>query len=289
MPELDEKVTSSFVDVGGLRTHVLEAGDGPAVVLLHSGEYGGSAETSWGLLMPALADAGYRAIAPDWLGFGLSDKVVDFGDPTGRRLRTMAATLAELGVERPALVGTSMGATVAARDLASDKPAFDAAALVMTSGGGFAPDNEARRSIIDYDMSVEGMRRILDTIMYRKHLVKDDEYVAWRHQLSLMPGAWECTASARLRPARVSETTEQPIFGKPDPTEYERIRIPTLIVAGAEDGLRLPGFADELVARFADGELRLYEDCGHLPNLEWPERYADDVIDFLDRRYRPTA
>ena len=35
-------IRSRFVDVDGIRTHYLEAGEGPTVVLLHSGEFGGS-------------------------------------------------------------------------------------------------------------------------------------------------------------------------------------------------------------------------------------------------------
>jgi len=42
-----ERVRSRYLDVGGIRTHYLDAGDGPPVVLLHSGEFGGSAELCW--------------------------------------------------------------------------------------------------------------------------------------------------------------------------------------------------------------------------------------------------
>jgi hypothetical protein len=42
-----EPIRSRYADVGGIRTHYLDAGDGLSVVLLHSGEFGASAELCW--------------------------------------------------------------------------------------------------------------------------------------------------------------------------------------------------------------------------------------------------
>jgi len=60
-----------WVDVGGLRLHCVEAGTGPLVVLLH-----GFPEFwyAWRHQLPALADAGYRVVAPDLPGYNTSDK-----------------------------------------------------------------------------------------------------------------------------------------------------------------------------------------------------------------------
>ena len=68
-----------YADVDGLRIGYVEAGppDGEPVLLLHG-------EPSWSFLyrhvMPVLADAGLRAIAPDLVGFGRSDKSAEIGD-----------------------------------------------------------------------------------------------------------------------------------------------------------------------------------------------------------------
>jgi haloalkane dehalogenase len=60
-----------YTEVDGLRIHHVEAGSGPVVVLLHG-------EPSWSYLyrkmLPLLAAAGLRAVAPDLVGFGRSDK-----------------------------------------------------------------------------------------------------------------------------------------------------------------------------------------------------------------------
>ena len=74
-----------YVDVGeGLRMHYLDEGpkDGPVVLLLHG-------EPTWSFLyrkmIPVLVAAGARAIAPDLIGFGRSDKPVDPGAYTYAR------------------------------------------------------------------------------------------------------------------------------------------------------------------------------------------------------------
>lgn len=273
---------SRFQQVGGMRTHLLEAGEGPAVVLLHSGEFGGCAEASWGHLMAPIAAAGYRVIAPDLLGFGKTDKVVDFADPKGRRFRHLAELLDDLGLDRPAMVGNSMGGTYLAQMLAAEKPLIEAGVAVFVSAGGMVPDNDARRAILDYDLTEEGMARILAVMMHSPKLSQDRDYVQWRHRLSLEPGAWQCAESARLRPPGTAVGGE---FGKPDRTVYERIGIPTLVIAGREDPLRLPGYATELAERLPDSRLLVYPECGHLPNVEHAERFAADLVDFLRERY----
>ena len=100
--------TSTHLDVGDLRVHVVTGGDGPAVVLLH-----GFAQTwrAWRAVMPALAER-YRVIAPDLRGLGGSTVTVDGFDK-----RTMAGDVAglldALGVETAAVVGHDIGGMVA--------------------------------------------------------------------------------------------------------------------------------------------------------------------------------
>jgi len=77
LPDYDFAPT--YVDVGGLQMHCVDAGpsDGAIVLLLHG-------EPSWSYLyrhmIPPLRDAGFRVIAPDLIGFGKSDKLVRKAD-----------------------------------------------------------------------------------------------------------------------------------------------------------------------------------------------------------------
>lgn len=66
-----------YTDIGGLRMAHVEAGGGAPVLMLHG-------EPTWSFLyrkmIPVFADAGFRAVAPDLIGFGRSDKPAAIGD-----------------------------------------------------------------------------------------------------------------------------------------------------------------------------------------------------------------
>jgi pimeloyl-ACP methyl ester carboxylesterase len=271
-----EPVRSRYLDVGGIRTHYLDAGDGPPVVLLHSGEFGASAELCWEFNIGPLA-GDFRVIAPDWLGFGGTDKLRDFGSGSDRMIRHMSAFLQVMAVEQADFVGASMGATMLLREAARPDCRFPIRRLVVSSGGGFVPDNEERRRLLGYDGSPEAMRAILRANFHDPSWAQDDAYVKRRVEASLAPGAWEAIAAARLKPPTVPPRSD---FGQPDTIAYERIPYPTLAVAGAEDKLRLPGY-HEALGRIPDARIVVLAGAGHLLNIEKAGDFNDLVREFL--------
>lgn len=276
---------SKFVVVDGIRTHYLEAGAGPTLVLIHSGEFGACAELSWEFNIGPLSDR-FHVIAPDWLGFGLTDKIYDFGGGTARRLEHMRRFLEVMCIDQGYFMGNSMGGSALARIAASDHPIFPIRALVLASGGGFAPDNEARRALLTYDQTLEGMRRLLDGLFADPKWSADEAYVQRRYELSLIPGAWECVAAPRFKAPVLPERSE---FGQPDTTPYENIAVPTLVMAGAKDKLRLPGYALDLAKRILKSEVIVFENCGHCPNIEQPVEFNTAVIKFLSKIHHAEA
>lgn len=98
------------ITVDGIRLHYVEAGEGPAIVLVHGASSNLNEFT--GSLMPALA-AGYRVIAFDRPGYGHSARVAgrDWLDPAGLA-RLLLDAAAALGAERPLLVGHSWAGAV---------------------------------------------------------------------------------------------------------------------------------------------------------------------------------
>jgi len=107
MPE----VIHRFVETNGIRVHVAEQGSGPMVLLLH-----GFPESwySWRHQLPALAAAGYRAVAPDQRGYGQTDRPDQVDQYTLLHLVGDAVGLLDaLGAESAVVVGHDWGATVA--------------------------------------------------------------------------------------------------------------------------------------------------------------------------------
>src|SRR4030095_3686714 len=134
----------------GIRTHYLEAGQGLPVVLLHSGEFGACAEISWEFVLPVLAER-YHVIAPDWLGFGRTDKVHDFVQGQERKLTHLQRFLQHLSIENAHFAGNSMGGSLFARGLAAEPDRYPVRSLALVSAGGFSPDNEHRRALLAPD------------------------------------------------------------------------------------------------------------------------------------------
>ena len=109
--EAEIPLAHSYVDLDDVRLHVVEAGQGPLVILLH-----GFPEFwySWRHQIPALARAGYHVFAPDMRGYNRSDK------PHGVRpyridmlIRDVARLIDHAGVERAVVVGHDWGGVVA--------------------------------------------------------------------------------------------------------------------------------------------------------------------------------
>lgn len=270
--------------VDGIRTSYLEAGAGPPLLLLHGGAPGDCAEASWERNLDALA-AAHRVIAPDWTGYGGTDKVRDFADPLGRMVRHMArfTETIDLGVADAA--GLSMGGTLLVRDQAGPAPLLRVRRMVLVSGGGFSPDTPARRALQAYDGSLEAMRSIIRTVLHDPSFADDDDFVGRRHAWSLLPGAWAFGASLGLHPPGVRQAAPQaapgPGSGSADPTPYEAVAVPTLVTAGAHDPLREPGWAEALAARIPDARAHVFAGSGHVPNLEEPEAWNRLVLAFL--------
>jgi pimeloyl-ACP methyl ester carboxylesterase len=88
----------------GISLHVYQAGTGPDVLLLHGITGCG---TYWSVQMAQLVAAGYRVTAPDGRGHGQSDRANDYA--TATIAGDAAALIEQLGLERPVVVGHSMG------------------------------------------------------------------------------------------------------------------------------------------------------------------------------------
>lgn len=260
--------------VDSIRTHYLEAGEGRPLVLLHGGAAGDCAEASWERNLAPLAER-HRVIAPDWLGFGDTDKIRDFADFMGRMVCHLGRFLEELDVREADFAGLSMGGTLLVRSAAGMLPPLPIRRMVLASGGGFSPDGEARRKLQAYDGTVEAMAEIVRVTMHDPGFAEDAEFVRRRWEWSRRPGAWEWQASLGIR------SPDAPPFGQADPTPYESVRVPTLVTAGADDPLREAGYAEELARRIPDARALVFAKTGHVPNLERADEWNEAVLEFL--------
>ncbi len=101
----------SFIETNGVRLHLAAQGEGPLVLLLH-----GFPETSysWRHQLGALSAAGFRAVAPDLRGFGLSSSPIEAERYTALDIvGDLIGILDALGERQAVVVGSDWGATIA--------------------------------------------------------------------------------------------------------------------------------------------------------------------------------
>jgi pimeloyl-ACP methyl ester carboxylesterase len=140
MTDVADDVTHRLVEVPGGRIHLAEQGTGPLVLLVH-----GFPESwySWRHQLPALAAAGYRAVAIDVRGYGRSSKPTDVA--AYRILDHVADNVGvvhALGEERAIVIGHDWGAPIAANSALLRPDVFTAVALLSvpyTPRGGHRP------------------------------------------------------------------------------------------------------------------------------------------------------
>ncbi|HUF52685.1 MAG TPA: alpha/beta fold hydrolase [Dehalococcoidia bacterium] len=105
------EITHRMIPANGINLHIAEAGEGPLVLLLH-----GFPELwySWRHQLPALAEAGYHAVAPDVRGYGDSGKPPNIEDYTMKKMvADYIGILDALGEETAVVVGHDWGSPMA--------------------------------------------------------------------------------------------------------------------------------------------------------------------------------
>jgi len=207
---------SELIDVKGLKLNVVDAGSGPAVLLIH-----GFPDTSqvWRYQIPALVDAGYRVIAPDVRGFGHSDKPQETQayDLT-LMVGDMINLLTQMGIEKAHVVGHDMGSAIA-WVMASFFPQRVNRLASLSVGHPMA--NRERKSIeqrekawymllFQFKGTAETLLMQDDWKLFREILRNHSEFAHWTRDLS-RPGA--LTAALNWYRANLSPEKElaQPV------------------------------------------------------------------------------
>src|SRR5215469_358759 len=252
------------------KIHYLEAGRGAPVILLHGS---GGEGARWMPTMQGLAPD-FRVIAPDQIGWGASDKPLTIYHG-GVFAEFLARFMREIGVPKAALVGQSMGAGVALQ-MAVKYPQM-VERMVLVNGGGFVSPGDPARAAPDWHArqianagTLAESREYLEK-MYYNHSLISDELV--EHNLILRLRSAYTAESVQTASARgLGQLTEEEVRG---------IKLPTLLVWGANDRLSPPANADKLNAAIAGSRKLLIDKAGHYPFIEHPDQFNAAVREFL--------
>ena len=271
-----------YVSVDGIRTHYYEAGaehrgERPTILLLHSAEFGGCAEFTWEHNLPVLGRE-FHVLAPDHLGFGLTDKVFDFGGQFEKRIAHIRRFIETMCVGPVHVMGSSMSGGLSLTVAARQRPDWPFASLTVCSGGGESPDNPARKVLNTYEGDRDHMRRIVEVMFVDPKWAKDEAYIERRWQMAAVPGAWEATAAARFKAPFAAPTGWK---GDREVIDYTAIKVPTLVFAGRHDPLRNPGYTDAFVPKIPNARLHIFENAAHMGNIECADEFNQRTLRFL--------
>lgn len=264
-----------YVVVEAVRTHYLEMGSGPLLVLIHGGGSGADAWGNWRGCLPAYAEK-FRVVAVDMPGFGESDRpdpsTYDYGQTT--RNRHMAAFIEQIaGGESVFLIGNSMGGATAL-GVTIERPELVRKLVLMGAAGLDVsnPDPAAKTALGSYDYTPEGMRKLVGFLAGSGFEITD-EMVAYRHELTMRPGGRAAMAAIHSRL-------------KDDPMTYAPERIAsvdcaTLVVGGKEDQVavlaRTYGYLDLIPNSWGF----ILPHVGHWVMIEAPQAFVAVTTAFL--------
>jgi 2-hydroxy-6-oxonona-2,4-dienedioate hydrolase len=272
----DTPFSLRWIDADGLSTRVLEAGDGPPLVLLHG--TGGHLECYARNVRDLARD--WRVIALDGVGHGYSDKPdVPYVLPTYSD--HLVAVLDALGIARATLSGESLGAWISAWTAAHHPDRVDR--LVLNTPGNVLMKEHVMAEI--REISLRAVREVsLETVRARlewlfapaNRWMVTDELVAVRTAVYSQPAYQR--AIENILVLQDVETRRRYTY---DPAWCSRIEAPTLVMATSDDPTGPPEEAQQLAGWIAGSRFVLVEGAGHWPQWEKPDEFLDLHRTFL--------
>jgi 2-hydroxy-6-oxonona-2,4-dienedioate hydrolase len=249
--------------VYGQNIHYFDAGQGPVVILLHGL---GAVKEIWLGNFGALA-AKYHVYAIDQIGFGKSDKplfdyrIATFSDFLYGFMKTQ-------NFSKATLVGNSLGGWIALEFATAHPDMVDKLVLVDSAG---LPWQTSGPAINLNPASLAATRTMLESLFYNKKIVTDD----FVQQVFIARAV-----------NNDGYTIQSTVAGFSAENQFEdkklgSLHVPTLVVWGHDDQLIPLSSGQKLRDSIPGAKLVVFDQCGHVPQIEKPADFNKAVLDFL--------
>lgn len=291
----NEDVWMSYMDVAPAKAN------GRAIVLLHGKNFCGA---TWESVAKPLVAAGYRVVIPDQIGFCHSAKPAAYQMSLHQLAANTHALLQSLHIDKPIIMGHSMGGMLAMR-YALMYPG-DTSALVLVNPIGLE------------DWKAKGVPLTTLDELYADELKTDADKIRAYQRKVYYHGNWEprydrwVDMLASMYQGDGSETVawaqaraSDMILSQPVIYEIDQIKVPTLLLIGErditvlgrnraspEDAAKLgnyPVLAREAAKRIPGASLVTFPELGHSPQVEAPEKFNATLLKSLDTLLAPSA
>lgn len=279
-PVLTETGTRRFAQTRSWRLRYNEAGEGHPIVLLHGSGPGATGWSNFHLNIPALAQR-FRVIAWDAPGWGQSDAApsAEYDHPVA-----VVELLDELGIDKAALVGNSMGGMVGVATAARYP---DRVSHLVTMGSGSFPDVPAMFGAGDgptegLKILAEGYRNPTPETMMRLVQIMTFAPEFATEELARMRSDAALARPDHLRNFLAGLPTGGAVSRPVSPAEVRSIAAPTLLIHGRDDRVVHFESSLRLVSMIDDARLVLFNRCGHWAQIEHAAEFNRLVSDFVE-------
>jgi pimeloyl-ACP methyl ester carboxylesterase len=267
---------TSFLTIGGRQVYVLQAGGGEPVVLLHGF---GASTYSWRNVFPALARS-HRVIAPDFHGFGATERPRDFPSYTrDGQAALVLSILDNLGIASAHFVGHSYGGAISL--WLADRHPHRVRSLILVDTAAPTYPNDRRNRLARWKplaglflhglvLTSGGIRKALQASIADPRLVTPELVRAYLEPL-------------RVEGVDIAFNGLTAPLPAPDGPEVHLASIPhpTLGVWGTEDRLVAVEDGKREILRMPRGAFVELSGIGHMPMEECPEELVRIVSSFL--------
>jgi pimeloyl-ACP methyl ester carboxylesterase len=261
---LPANVSGRLIRVGSHRVHVVERGEGPAIVLVHGT---GGTTLDWETSIVDDLARDHRVVALDLYGMGFSDRDDSFAYGFTLWTDQLAGTLDALGLDRVSVIGQSLGGAIA---------------LVFA---GRYPSRVNRAVSVDSGPWMPASMLVMLTPGIGETILAHSDYWPQRPDQPALY-AERLRAVYRIRGTR--QNLLRAIRGEffRDGLTYlramSRVQCPTLLVHGAADDIIPVRAAASLRTLLRDSQMVVLDGAGHFSMQDSPQRFLQDVRRFLD-------
>jgi non-heme chloroperoxidase len=258
-----------FLTLGGATLRYDRAGAGPTVLLVH-GWLGN--RTFWERQVAALRDR-FTVVTVDLRGHGESSP-----PRTGYTIGGMAADLEQLvraiGAPRVAVVGWSMGGMIAQELARRLGDRVTSLVLVGTTAGALT---DATNPHAQLELAEQIRKGVAEDF---RAFVRTFAASLFRAGAASPLLAW-ATGQMQRTPPHVAQACLESVLSADLRDKLPSVKAPTLVVHGRHDALFPLAMAEEIKKGIRGAELAVFEESGHSPGLEEPERFNEVVGAFL--------